>query len=148
MNLRCALTLIEVQAHILESIRCIAENIARAARVPKDLLPVMTVRDEHFPALYNDPDLVRSSVQAMSEVLGADNLVEIPPTAAGEDFSLLGRTRHKVPIFLFRVGSAQPGTDPKKRPGLHSPLFHPVPEPTIYTGVVVMCAAVLKLMAK
>jgi hippurate hydrolase len=36
----------------------------------------------------------------------------------------------------------------KALPSLHSPLWAPVPEPTIKTGVTAMTAAVLELMKK
>ena len=98
--------------------------------------------------LYNDPELVESTVKAFQSVLGEENVVKQIPTTSGEDFSEFGRTSHQVPIFMFRLGSAQPGSDPSSRPGLHSPYFMPVPEPTIRTGVTAMTAAVLNLLGK
>ena len=74
--------------------------------------------------------------------------VRIKPTTGGEDFSEYGRTGQKVPVFMFRLGSAEPGSDPAARPGLHSPLFKPVHEPAIATGVKAMTTAVLNLMGR
>jgi hypothetical protein len=49
---------------------------------------------------------------------------------------------------MMRLGTVEPGTSQEGRPGLHSALFYPVPEPTIRTGVVAMTTAVLNLLGK
>ncbi len=138
----------EVRQRILTSIERITLNTCRAAGVPQDRLPIITGGVEYTPGLYNDPELTASTVKALESALGADRVVRIKPTTGGEDFSEYGRTEHKVPIFYFRVGSAEPGSDPESRPGLHSPLFKPVHVPTITTGVKAMTAAVLNLMGR
>jgi len=117
----------EVREKILEAIERITLNTARAAGLPENLLPVVHNRsEEFFPVLYNDPELVESTVKAFKAVLGEENVLKIKPTTSGEDFSEFGRTPHKVPVFLFRLGSAEPGSDPSSRPGLHSAYFKPV----------------------
>ncbi|MEA2063794.1 MAG: peptidase dimerization domain-containing protein, partial [Gemmatimonadota bacterium] len=133
---------------ILEAIERITVGTARAAGVPEDLLPVISMPEGFLPALYNDPVLTARVAGVFRKTLGPDNVIEIPPTTGGEDFSEYGRTRHKVPVFMFRLGTAEPGSDPETRPGLHSPLFYPVVEPTIRTGVTAMTAAVLELMGR
>jgi len=81
-------------------------------------------------------------------------VVRKKPVMGGEDFSEYGRTEHKVPICIFMIGAVAPETikesarTGKSLPSLHSPLFAPVPEPTIRTGVTAMTAAVLELMGK
>jgi hippurate hydrolase len=71
----------------------------------------------------------------------------------GEDFSRYGK--EGVPIFLYFLGtldpkrieaSQRPGGDPL--PSLHSDLYHPIPEPSIRTGVLTMSMAVLNLVGK
>lgn len=138
----------EVRERILASIRRIAENTARAAGVPEDRLPLIKFSDGFTPSLYNDPVLTERSVRAMAAVIGQENLVRLKPSTGGEDFSEYGRTEHKVPIFMFRLGTAAPGSDPEGRPGLHSGYFLPEVELTIKTGVTAMTAAVLDLMKK
>ena len=72
----------------------------------------------------------------------------------GEDFGEYGRTEHKIPIFMFFVGGVRPEAikeserTGKPLPSLHSPLWAPLPEPTIKTGVTAMTAAVLELTRK
>ncbi len=138
----------EVRKKILDAIERITIHTARAAGVPEDRLPVINGGVEFTPALYNDPDLVASTVGVLQAELGEQNVVEQMPTTGGEDFSEYGRTEHKVPIFMMRIGTATVGSDPDTRPGLHSPLFYPVPEPVIKTGVTAMTATVLNLLRK
>ena len=138
----------EIRQTILESIERITVNTCRAAGVPEDRPPVITGVGEFTPGLYNDPALTGRLAEVFSKTLGAENTIEIPPTTGGEDFSEYGLTPHKVPVCMFRLGSAPPGSEQQKRPGLHSPLFYPVVEPTIRTGVKAMTSAVLELMGK
>ena len=138
----------EVRSKILASIERITLNTCRAAGVPEDRLPVVTGGVEYTPALYNDPELAASTAKALERALGENNVVRIRPTTGGEDFSEYGRTEHKVPIFMFRLGSAEPGSDPTNGPGLHSPLYKPALETAVATGVKAMTAAVLNLMGR
>jgi amidohydrolase len=138
----------EVRKTMLAAIERITVNTARAAGVPEDRLPVISKSDEYTPALYNSPELTASTEKALAAALGGKNVVTIPPTTGGEDFSEYGRTARKVPVCLFRLGTAEPGSDPAARPGIHSPYFLPVAEPTIRTGVTAMTFAVLNLMGK
>jgi amidohydrolase len=136
-----------VRSQILDSIERITVNTARALDVPEDLLPVVHRRsEEFFPSLYNDPALVESCVQAMREILGEDNVLPVPRTTGGEDFSQLGRTKEKVPVFMFFVGTGDPAVDPKDRPSWHSPYYLPQTGPALRTGTLAMSSAVLKLM--
>jgi metal-dependent amidase/aminoacylase/carboxypeptidase family protein len=72
----------------------------------------------------------------------------------GEDFSEYGRTTPKIPICIFWVGGSDPAmiADWRKRgqpwPSNHSPLWAPVPEPTLKSGVTATSAAVLDLLGK
>jgi metal-dependent amidase/aminoacylase/carboxypeptidase family protein len=72
----------------------------------------------------------------------------------GEDFGEFGRTAEKIPVCMFGLGGVDPETLRQSErtgqplPSLHSPLWAPVPEPTIKTGVTAMTAAVLELMAR
>jgi amidohydrolase len=138
----------EVRKKILDAITRITVNTARAAGIPENLLPEITLADGYTPALYNDPALTERTMKAIGKAVGADNLVRIPPTTGGEDFSEYGRTSRKVPIFMFRVGTTAPGKDTSTAPGLHSPYFLPDAELSIRTGVEAMTAAVLDLLGK
>jgi hippurate hydrolase len=140
---------------ILEAIKRVTVGIARAAGVPPEREPTVTVaEDEYVPATYNDPGLVERLLPVWKSLLGAENIVERDPEMGGEDFAHFGRETPRTPIFLFRVGTvgsdrveaAQRGGPPL--PSLHSPLYWPEPKPTIEAGTKAMTAAIVELLRK
>lgn len=145
----------EVRETLLEGIERIAVNQGRAAGLPEDMLPEVTLReDEHTPSVYNDPALAARVTDAMREAGVADVIMEIPPVMGGEDFAQYGRTEDKIPGLLFWIGAVNPEEYAAtvaaggSFPSLHSPFFAPDPEPTIKTGVRAMTIAALELLGK
>jgi len=143
----------EVRMNTINSIKRIADGLGRAAGLPDDKLPIVTVRDKEFtPATYNNPELANTVKLAISEEIGADNVKDLQPVMGGEDFGAFGRGDPKIPSFLFWLGAVsqdvidQAKKDGKTLPSLHSPFFAPDYEPTIKTGVAAMSAAALDLM--
>jgi metal-dependent amidase/aminoacylase/carboxypeptidase family protein len=144
-----------VRQQTLEAIRRIARGQALSAGIPENLLPEVTVEQDDFtPATYNTPELATRVAGVLKSWFGETKVMERKPTMGGEDFGEYGRTEPKVPIFMFTVGGVKPDVlqeserTGKLLPSLHSPLWAPVPEPTIKTGVTAMTAAVLDLMGK
>ncbi|MEE8201107.1 MAG: amidohydrolase [Candidatus Acidoferrales bacterium] len=142
----------EVRRQLLSSIERMAREAAEVAGVPPERAPIVEVNiDEYTPSTYNDPELVRRAVAAMRAVLGEENVIETDPVMGGEDFSRYALDG-EIPIFMFWVGGVDPERyrEAKEKgltlPSLHSPLFAPVPEPTLRTAVQAMTAAVLELM--
>ncbi|GER06293.1 putative amidohydrolase [Iodidimonas muriae] len=139
----------ETRAHVLNAIERIAHNTARAFGLPGDLLPVVEVKDEYTPATYNDPQLTNRLAKALSDHLGAENVVESNPVMGGEDFGRYGR--EGIPSVIFWLGAVEPERVAAARrgeislPSLHSPYFAPLPEPTIKTGVAAMTHAAFTL---
>lgn len=142
----------EVRQTLLDGVERIAVNQARTLGFPEDKLPEVTLRDEHTPALWNDPALVERGVAAMRKELGPDVLSEIPKEMGGEDFSVYGRTESRIPSFMIRIGTTpQKLFDAAQRgearlPSLHSPFFAPDPGPALGTGRRAVIAMVLDLM--
>jgi hippurate hydrolase len=142
----------EVRKHTLDAIARIAKAAALGANAPE---PVVTIDPGEFtPALLNEPKLTRKTTALFKDVLGVENVRERPPVMGGEDFGRYGKDGG-VPIFLYFLGTvspervaeaAKPGGKPL--PSLHSDLYHPVPEPSIRTGVLTMSMAVLNLVGK
>lgn len=138
---------------LLQGIERIAINNAKAMGFADDLLPVVEVKDEYTPALWNDPDLVARGVASMRNAIGSDNVIEVSKEMGGEDFSRYGRTEERVPGFMIRLGvvpeakwqAYQRGEI--QLPSLHSPFFAPDPVLSIDTGVRAMTAMVLDLLA-
>ena len=144
----------EVRKHILASIERITKNIAAAAGIPDDRAPIVKASEtEMTPALYNDPQLTERVVKALQKTLGAENVEQIPPIMASEDFGRYSLD-HQIPSLLFNLGAIEPAKvaaskqSGKPLPSLHSSLFAPLPEATLRTGVKAMTAAVLELMKK
>jgi amidohydrolase len=141
----------EVRNNTIASIKRMCDGLGRAAGLPENRLPLVTVRDQFTPFTYNDIPLTRRLTTSFKRVLGPDKVVETPPSMVGEDFSFYGRTKDKIPICMFWLGTVDPKkiaeskTKGTELPGLHSSKFAPLPEPTIKTGVLAMSAAVLDL---
>lgn len=144
-----------VRMNTINSIKRIADGLGRAAGLPDDKLPIVTVRDKEFtPATYNNPELANTVRLAIGAEIGADNVVDVQPVMGGEDFGAFGRVDPKIPSFMFWLGAvdtdviAQAKKDGETLPSLHSPFFAPDYEPTIETGVAAMSAAALDLLKK
>lgn len=141
----------KVMGQLIASIRRICEGTARAAGVPGDRLPVVTVTPESTPVTLNDAALTPRLAGTFKAWLGEGRVRPAEPTTGGEDFSEFGRTMPRVPIFIWGVGAADPARyDAAQRQGVslpsnHSPLATFVPDPTLQTCVTSMTAAVLEL---
>ena len=144
----------EVRKRILASIERIAKGVAMAAGIPDDRAPIVKVSDtEITSSTYNDPQLTERVASAFRRALGDDNVTQVAPIMASEDFGYLSLD-HKIPSVIFWLGAVDPAKVKQSKetgiplPSLHSSLFAPVPEPTLRTGVKAMTAAVLELMKK
>lgn len=139
----------EVRKKLLDGIERVAK--AEAAAVGA-LRPPTVALTESTLATYNDPELTRRLVETLKGELGANQLVQLPPTMGGEDFSLFGQSG--VPACMLAVGASNPARFAAAKaageslPSLHSPLFLPDYEPTLKTGIRAMSAAVLSLLGK
>jgi hippurate hydrolase len=144
----------EVRRLLLESIRQVAENTARAQGWPEDLLPIVDVHEEEgTPSTYNDPDLIQRAAAVMGAELGEDRIHFVDPVMGGEDFSYFG-IEGDLPIAVLWLGSIEPAvieaaaTEGRTLPSLHSSGFRPDAEPAIRTGVTGMTALALDLMGR
>jgi hippurate hydrolase len=142
----------EVREHIVQAVARIARAAALGAGVPEDRLPLVTVDpSEEAHALYNDPALIERMRPALVSALGAEHVQSHPPIMASEDFGEFGLDR-KIPVAMIWVGAVTPESLAAAKaagtsmPSPHSPLFAPVPAPTLRTGVVAMSAAALALL--
>jgi amidohydrolase len=142
----------EVRAAIIEKIERICRGEAIAAGLPESKYPKTKLRNEFTPSAYNDPALTARVQEVFTRTLGPEQVAEVEPSMAGEDFSRYGRTEHKVPICIFWLGAVNPADYAAAQrgeislPSLHNSKFAPLPEPTIRTGVTAMTAAALELL--
>jgi hippurate hydrolase len=144
----------EVRQKLLAGIERVAKGIAVAAGIPSERAPIVKISEtEVTTATYNDPVLTETVSRALINALGQQNVFKADPIMASEDFGYLGLDR-QIPTTMFWLGASDPLKLKQSRetgvllPGLHSPQFAPVPEPTLRTGVKAMTAAVLELMKK
>lgn len=142
----------EVRKRVLASIERIVKGVAATAGIPEDRAPIIKIA-EGTGSTYNNPQLIDRLVVAFKQTLGAENVVQMPPMMASEDFGYFSLDQ-KIPATIFWLGASDPAKVKQSResgvalPGLHSALFAPVPEPTLRTGVKAMTSAVLELMKK
>lgn len=137
---------------LLDGIRRIALNEARAFGLPEDKLPLVTSGDEPSPATWNDPALVERLVPVLARAVGRDHVVKTPAIMASEDFSEYGRVEPRIPSAMFWIGAVPTATfaataDKSTLPSLHSALWAPDAEPTIKTGILALVSATLDLMS-
>ncbi|HEY6243891.1 MAG TPA: amidohydrolase [Pyrinomonadaceae bacterium] len=142
----------DVRKRILASIERITKGVAAAAGIPEDRAPLVKVSEtEITAATYNDPQLMERLAGVFKTALGPENVVKTSPVMGSEDFGYLSLDQ-KIPAVIFWLGAVDPVKVKESQergialPSLHSPLFAPVPEPTLRTGVKAMTAAVMDLM--
>jgi hippurate hydrolase len=126
----------DVRQHLLAGIERVAKAEAMAAGAEK--MPLIE-KYESTTAVYNDPVLTKHLAETLEGVLGKGTVVTEEPIMTSEDYSYF--VEQGVPSFYFTLGVA----DPQKLtealaaghqlPSNHSPLFAPVPEPSIKTGI-------------
>src|SRR4051794_81612 len=132
----------EVRARVHAGI----ERMAKAAAAMSDAPPPEIRIEEGTKSVINDAAVVAPAEQALKAAFG-DKVATSPPGTPSEDFSEFAAAG--VPSMMFNIGvydfepwkaAMQSGTP---LPGNHSPLFAPVPKPTIETGVKAMTLVVL-----
>jgi amidohydrolase len=133
----------EVRARMLAGI----ERTAKAAAAMSDAPAPDITLTPGARAVINDPAVVERAAKVMKAVFGA-KFETSPATTASEDFSEF--VDAGVPAMFFNIGVYEPERVAAARnktgpqlPSNHSPMFAPVPKPTIETGIEAMTFAVL-----
>jgi hippurate hydrolase len=147
-------TNLETRETLLAGIRRIAENLGRAAGLPDDQLPVVTVRDVGVPPLNNDAGLAQRLRGVWTEAFGAERVVDIPISGmGGEDFAFFPQNP-TIPSVFWRIGGT-PAEDFERAaaggppvPSHHSPEFRISPEPAVRAGVESTVLALHELMPR
>ena len=136
----------EVRKHLWAAIERVTKAEALAAAAPRE--PLVKV-EPGTNAVYNDPELTKRVAATLRRTLGPQNVVEMPPNTASEDFSEYGAAG--VPAVMLHFGAAnaaklaasqQTGTP---LPQTHSPLWAPEPE-SIKTAIMAETAMLLDLL--
>ena len=135
----------EVRAKMLAGIERTAKAVAAMSNAPDPEIKIT----EGTKAVINDPGVVATAEKVLKAAFG-DKFTPSPPVTPSEDYSEFINVG--VPSMFFRIGVYEPERVAAARegegpglPGNHSPLFAPVPKPTIETGVEAMTLAVLSV---
>jgi len=132
----------QVRAKMLAGIERTAKAVAAMADAPAPDIRL----DEGTKAVVNDAAVVGTAEKVLKAAFG-DKFNVAPANTTSEDYSEF--VNAGVPSMFFNIGVYDPERVDTARktgtplPGNHSPLFAPVPKPTIETGVTAMTLAVL-----
>ena len=133
----------EVRARMIAGVERTAKAVAAMSNAPEPLVMIT----EGLKAVINDAGVVATAEKVLKAAFG-DKFRPAPPFTASEDYSEF--INAGVPSMFFRIGVHEPERVAAARegegsplPGNHSPLFAPVPKPTIETGIEAMTLAVL-----
>ncbi|HEY4987238.1 MAG TPA: amidohydrolase [Bradyrhizobium sp.] len=132
----------QVRAKMLAGIERTARAVAAMADAPAPEIRL----DEGTKAVVNDAAVVGPAEKVLKAAFG-DKFNVTPANTTSEDYSEF--VNAGVPSMFFNIGVYDPERVATARksgtplPGNHSPLFAPVPKPTIETGVTAMTLAVL-----
>ena len=139
-----------VRDQVIADVRRTARGLAEAYGIPADRMPSVEI-SESTPATFCDPALAERLRADATAALGKDRVLEAHAVMGSEDvglFSLDG----KIPAVMYWLGAADADKLAESLksgvplPSLHSPLFAPVYEPAIKTGVTAMTAMALDLL--
>jgi len=139
----------DVRRLLLDSIAEMSRETCELFECPRP--PDIRIKQEHTPAMYNDPELAAHAAVEFRALLGEENVSVVPATMTGEDFARYTR-RGGFPTFLYRLGSvdadrfraSEEGGEPL--PSLHSSRYAPEAEPTLRTGLRSMGRLALSLL--
>ena len=81
-----------------------------------------------YPYVHNDEALTKKSRKLAEELLGAENVVDLPQRMTGEDFAFYGR---EIPACFYRLGTGNP--EKNILSPIHSPTFD-IDEEALITG--------------
>jgi amidohydrolase len=120
-----------VQEEVERRMREILDGVTRAGGGTYELQ-----YEKQTPVTVNNPELSARLRPTMERIMGAQNVVTVPPTTGAEDFGFFANT---VPGFFYRLGTVAPGTTSGDH---HTPTFM-ADDAAIPIGMRVMTGLVL-----
>ncbi len=138
-----------VRDRVLAAVERVVHAEAQASGAPR---PPEIETTESFPLLVNDPDACARTVEGLAAALGAPRVVDPGAVTGSEDVGMFAADA-EVPCVYWILGGADPAAFAgaadlaalvrvvERLPSNHSPLYAPVVEPTITTGVAALVAA-------
>lgn len=144
----------ETRQALLDGIARIAKGEAIAAGMPKELMPVVTLKDEYTPATYNTAELSENLLDLFAERFGKERVLKAPPVMGGEDFGRFYRADKTIQSVIFWVGGVPQASWDKAQkgemslPSLHSPFWAPEAQTVISTASQALTDAAMQIMQK
>lgn len=145
----------ETRRNLLSGIGRIVEGEAIASGIPKDLMPVVSVKENYTRSTYNSPEFTEQAIAYLQDKMGKDRALLTPPVMGGEDFGEFRRAdEDRIKSVIFWVGGSSPekiavaksGGAPL--PSLHSPFWAPEADKVVGAGSQALTLTALRLMAK
>ena len=137
----------KVRRHVLDAIHRIVDAEAAASGATRP--PEYRLLNK-FPLLSNDPEATGRISIALASQFGEESVRETQPVAASEDFGEFGVAAGVPSVFWYLgcmdaniIRAAEQAGRMSEVPSNHSPLFSPVIEPTISTGVQALVAGAM-----
>jgi hippurate hydrolase len=84
------------------------ENVVRSTAEAYECRAEIEYR-EILPLTFNSEEMYKVAVRAAEMAVGSENVIDVPPTLASEDFSVF---MERVPSFFYWIGSGIPGETP------------------------------------
>jgi amidohydrolase len=136
---------VDVRERVLASLQRVIAAEADASGAPKPSVEELYT----FPLLLNDPAETEKVTAALGTALGAANVLPRPARMGSEDFGALAGAIGVPAVYWFFGGMSDAVVDGDAPvPSNHSPLFAPVLEPTLSTGVTAAFTAVWSRLAQ
>lgn len=138
----------DTRLKMLDGINRTARAVAMMAGAPEPDIRLT----EGAKSVVNDAALAARSGAVLKAAFGDKAHLMSEPGSASEDYSEF--VMAGVPSFYFGIGGLDPAmlqkaaADKTPVPGNHSPLFAPVPEPSIKTGAEAMSLVLLDVLQK
>jgi hippurate hydrolase len=138
-----------IRRRVLDAIDRIVQGEAATSGAPRAPEVDLTMS---FPAVVNDVAAVELTRPAFAGILGAERVLDPGVVTGSEDVGLLAAAA-EAPCVFWLLGGADPADFTGARsaeeilrvvstvPSNHSPLYAPVPRPTIDFGVAALVAA-------
>ncbi|GAA1754828.1 amidohydrolase [Kocuria aegyptia] len=129
-----------VREQVLAALRRVIRGEAATSGAPEPRIEEIYT----FPLLVNDPVETDSLRTALGAAIGAENVLDRPAQMGSEDFGHLPGAIGVPGVYWFFGGMPDEVVDGDAPvPTNHSPLFAPVLEPTLSTGVTAAVSAIL-----
>lgn len=142
----------DVRESLLTGIKRIAEGQAAAFGIPQEQWPVVEVKNEYTPSVFNTDAQATRLQDVFKARFGEERVVQTSAVMGGEDFSRYWREDRSIESTLFWLGAVKQSTwdeaqkTGKPLPSLHSPFFAPDPQPVLTTGIEAMTSAALSVL--